>query len=314
MSVSMPLVTVVALCYNHSRYVVETLESIKQQTYPNIEVILIDDCSNDDSTEVINKWLKDNEISWKFIKHISNKGVTKSLNESLNLATGKFYKAIACDDILLPHFISAMVERFEELPGDYALIYSDVQIINESSEVFGTTPFTERGWDTDEKVPSGKLFDQLAGWCFIPALGTIIRTSVLNELRFDESLMIEDWDMWLRISKKYQIKGLADSMSQYRIHANSVYQQKSPVYRDHELRVVENHLGYSKAADEKINDFIYRQSILLYMHNGNRPLHWLWKRFLIKKTVNNFFHVLFALLSISYKEKEKWKKKFHPAR
>jgi glycosyltransferase involved in cell wall biosynthesis len=308
MEQSLPLVTVVGLCYNHSRYVIETLESIKQQTYPNLEVILIDDFSKDDSVTVVEQWLKEKQLNWKFIKHSSNKGVTKSLNESLDLAKGKYYKAVACDDVLLPEFITTMVSQFEELTNEYALIYSDVITINDQSEVFGQTPFAERGWDTEEEVPSGKLFDQLAGWCFIPAVGTFMRTKVIKEIKFDEKLMVEDWDMWLEISKRYLIKGILPAMGKYRIHNLSLYQQKSAAYRDHELRTLEKHLGFSKAADEGINNFIYKQSILLYMHNGNRPLHWLWKRFMIKKTFSNFLHVLLAAFNISYKQKEKWLK------
>lgn len=313
MSVPMPLVTVVALCYNHSRYVIETLESIRNQTYENLEVIVVDDCSKDDSVEVVTNWLAQHAPQWRFICHAQNKGVSKSLNESINIARGKYYKSIACDDILLPHFISTMVEHFEQLTEDYAMIYSDVITINEHSQVFGTTPFTERGWEMEEKVPCGKLFDQLAGWCFIPALGTIIRTFVLKEILFDETLIIEDWDMWLKISKKYQIKGYSIALSQYRIHLNSVYQKKSATYRDHELRIAENHLGYSKKADIVIKDFIYRNTIQLYMYSGNRPLYWLWRRFTIRPTINNLFHVLLALAGISYEQKEKWRPKWTQA-
>lgn len=306
-----PLVTIVALCYNHSRYVLETLESIRRQTYPHLQVIVVDDCSKDDSVQVVRNWLQQEQLNWVFVPHATNMGITKTLNETLDLAQGKYYKAIACDDVLLPHFTSTMVERFEQLPEDYALLYSDVQTIDEHSEIFGTTPFTERGWDTDDKVPSGKLFELLADWCFIPAVGTFMRTSALRQNRFDEQLLFEDWDMWLQLSKRYLIKGIVPAMGYYRIHRASMFQQKSPAYRDHELRTVEKHLGYSKEADQKIYDYIYKQSILLYMHNGNRPLYWLWKRFLIKKTAANFLHVLLALFSIKYSTKEelKWKKK-----
>lgn len=301
METALPLVTVVGLCYNHSLYVLESLESIRNQTYPHLQVILIDDCSKDDSVAIVENWLRQHELNWTFIKHEQNRGITKSLNESLQSAQGKYYKAIACDDVLLPHFISTMVERFEKLPNDYALIYSDVQTINEHSEVFGTTPFTERGWDAEEKVPSGKLFDQLAGWCFIPAPGTFIRTSVLQEIRFDESLMVEDWDMWLQISKKHLIKGIPATMVHYRIHSASMYQQRSPAYRDHELRIVEKHLGFTLEADMRIKAFIYRESLSLFINNGNRQRYWLWRRFIIKKTTKNFVRFLFVLVGFNYR-------------
>jgi glycosyltransferase involved in cell wall biosynthesis len=292
MQMALPLVTIVGLCYNHDRYVLETLESIREQSYQHLQVILIDDCSKDNSVSIVETWLKYNRLDWTFIRHEVNIGVTRSLNETLELAQGKYYKAIACDDVLMPNFISTMVERFDLLPDEYAMIYSDVQTINENSEVFGSTPFSERGWDTDEKVPSGELFDQLAGWCFIPAPGTLLRTRVLQEIRFDENLMIEDWDMWLQIAKRYKIKGIARAMVKYRIHSASMFQQKSPEYRDHELRTLEKHLGHSQVGDEIINNFIYNQSIILFLNNGNRSEYWLQKRFLQKKTFKNLFKYL----------------------
>lgn len=309
-----PLVTVVALCYNHSRYVVETLESIQQQDYKNLQVIVIDDCSTDNSTTIIEQWLNKYQADWLFIKHAKNQGVTKSLNESILLSKGKYYKPIACDDILTQEFISHMTGRFEKLTADYGLIYSDVKTINEHSEEIGKTPFTERGWDKEDELPEGKIFNQLAGWCFIPAPGTFFKTSVLRELPFDEKLLVEDWDMWLQISKKYLIKGIVPAMVKYRIHSASTYQQKSPAYRDHELRIAVKHLGYSKVADKKFNDFIYHNSILLYMYNGNRPLYWMWKRFVIKKNFSNLMHVFLVLLGIRYDQKERWKKRFQQIR
>jgi hypothetical protein len=189
-----------------------------------------------------------------------------------------------------------MVERFELLQDEYAMIYSDVQTINEYSEIFGDTPFAERNWDTDAKVPSGELFDQLAGWCFIPAPGTFIRTKVLQEIRFDENLLFEDWDMWLQIAKRYKIKGIAGAMVKYRIHSASMFQQKSPAYMDHELRTVEKHLGHSLDGDEKINNFIYNQSVILYLNKGNRAEYWLKKRFLHRKTIKNLVNYLVVLV------------------
>jgi glycosyltransferase involved in cell wall biosynthesis len=299
METALPLVTIVGLCYNHERYVLETLESIREQSYQHLQVILVDDCSKDNSASIVESWLQKNRLDWTFIRHKQNKGITRSLNETLELAQGKYYKAIACDDVLMPNFISTMVERFELLPEEYAMIYSDVQTINEYSEVFGSTPFTERGWDTEDKVPSGELFDQLAGWCFIPAPGTFLRTHDLQEIRFDESLMLEDWDMWLQIAKQHKIKGIAQAMVQYRIHSTSMFQQKSAAYRDHELRTLEKHLGHSQVGDEKINNYIYRQSIILYLNKGDRSEYWLKKRFLQRKTIKNLLKYIWVIARLN---------------
>ena len=310
MSYGLPLVTIVALCYNHYDYLTETLDSILNQEYENLEVIIVDDFSKDDSVELIENWLSKETLSWSFIRHEVNWGICKSLNETLDIANGKYFKIIACDDLMMPNFISTMVERFELLQEEYAMIYSDVQTINENSEAFGLTPFVERGWDTEEKVPSGELFDQLAGSCFIPAPSTLLRTRVLQDIRFDESLIIEDWDMWLQIAKRYKIKGISEAMIHYRIHQASMFQKKSPIFRDHELRTVKKHMNYSSIADIAIKDFIYRNSMLSFLNNGDRLGYWLWQRFLIKPNFSNLFHAVLANIGISYDTKRKFEQKW----
>lgn len=310
MATSAPLVTVVALCYNHEKYVIETVASIVQQQYEPIEFIIIDDASKDASVSVIQNYIQQHNIQCKLIVHEQNMGICKSLNESLQYATGKYYKVIACDDILLPHCIETLVHTLETDIGGSVMAYADVTPINEHGELFGKTPFEERGWLVDSDVPSGNLFVQLAKLCFIPAPSVLMKTAIVRELKFDESLLFEDWDMWLRVAKKYSIKGIAQSVVKYRIHNNSMYISKSPTYRDAELKTAEKHLGENSEADVYLKTFIYENSILLYLHNGLRPLHWLWKRFLIKKSISNFLHVLLALAGIKYQQKEKWRKIF----
>lgn len=304
-----PLVSVIALCYNHSRYVVETLESIRQQSYTNIEVIVFDDCSKDNSVAVIEDFIKASEVEWLFIKHKQNRGIAKTLNEAVALAKGGYLKFIACDDVLMPNCIEVLTDTLEMLQEEYAMVYADVITIDENSDEFGQTPFTERGWKSDEDIPSGNLFVQLAQLCFIPATSTLIRRKVLQQLQFDEKLFFEDWDMWLRISKKYLIKGLIEPVVKYRIHRSSMYQGQSPTYQDAELRTVKKHLGFSKEADVYLQAFIYEKSILLYMNGGLRPFYWLWQRFLIRKSLKNFLHVLIAFGGINYQKKAKWTKK-----
>lgn len=307
---SRPLVSVIALSYNHSRYVIQTLESIRLQTYTNLEVIVFDDFSKDNSAALVELFIQQRNLQWKFVKHPVNRGIAKTLNEAVSLANGEYIKFIACDDVLLEDGIESLLNAFVPLSKEYAMVYADVLTVDENGAVFGETPFTERGWLKNEDVPSGSLFVQLAQLCFIPAPSTLMRKDVLQELQFDETLFFEDWDMWLRISKKYFIKGIAKQVVKYRIHRTSMYQAKSPAYRDAELRTVKKHIGFNEEADVYLKDFIYRNSIFLYMHGGLRPLYWLWQRFLIHKSLKNMLHVLTALAGVSYQQKEQWKRRF----
>ena len=96
-----PLVSIIACCYNHEKYVEETLGSIKSQTHGNIELIIIDDFSTDQSVKKISNWIEKNKYSCTFIKNTENLGVVKTLNKALKKCNGKYFSIIACDDIFL---------------------------------------------------------------------------------------------------------------------------------------------------------------------------------------------------------------------
>src|SRR5580704_8434369 len=103
---SNPLVSMIVVCYNQSRFVVETLESVKAQTYKPTQLVIIDDCSLDDSVTVIENWLRKNRIDCTFVRHKKNQGICKTVNEALSLARGKYLSPIASDDIWLPDKIA----------------------------------------------------------------------------------------------------------------------------------------------------------------------------------------------------------------
>ena len=94
-----PLVTVICLSYNHEKFVVEALNSVLQQNYSPVELIVVDDCSTDKSASIIDSWcLQQNNIT--FIKNEQNSGNTKSFNTALKIASGDYIIDLAADDVL----------------------------------------------------------------------------------------------------------------------------------------------------------------------------------------------------------------------
>ena len=85
-----PLVSIVAICYNHEKFVKETLDSILHQTYSNIQLIIIDDCSQDNSVSEIKNWIKMNSVDCVFIERTENSGLCKNLNEGIVVSKGKY--------------------------------------------------------------------------------------------------------------------------------------------------------------------------------------------------------------------------------
>lgn len=107
------MVSVVVVTYNSARYVIETLESIKTQTYRNIELIVSDDGSTDNTLELIKQWLNINEdrfVKYKIVQSEINTGITPNLNRGIAVATGEYIKPIAGDDLLCSDCIKNLLE------------------------------------------------------------------------------------------------------------------------------------------------------------------------------------------------------------
>lgn len=113
------LVSVAVLTYNSSQYVLDTLESIKDQTYLKIELVISDDCSTDDTVSVCKEWVKNNKDRFTNVQIIvpsHNTGISANSNRAISASSGKWYKVIAGDDILLPDCIENNIEYIEKNP------------------------------------------------------------------------------------------------------------------------------------------------------------------------------------------------------
>src|SRR5437870_2138929 len=122
-----PLVSVIVLNHNQGRFLEETLESVRHQTYKNIELIICDDFSTDDSRTKINNWIERTRCNAKLIFNEQNLGVIRASNKAVKEATGHYVCFIACDDVMLPGKITTLVEEFSHLDSSYMAVYSDAQ-------------------------------------------------------------------------------------------------------------------------------------------------------------------------------------------
>jgi len=221
-----PLVTAFVGCYNHSRFVEECLDSVRHQTYPNLQVIIFDDCSNDKSVSVIDTWLKKHRLDWQFIPHARNIGICASLNEVLRLARGKYISMVAADDVWLPDKTARQVEMMEQLPEDVGVLYSNAFQIDENGETLPQM-FIEAHRNF-VLPPIGFLFDVLWEGNFIPAMTTLIRRECFTEVgTYDEDLCFEDWDMWMRISRTFRFVYDRTPAAKYRIVSSSAVRAMS---------------------------------------------------------------------------------------
>src|SRR5437867_2727496 len=268
-----PLVTAFVGCYNHSRFVEECLDSVRHQTYPNLEVIIFDDRSKDNSVAVIDTWLKKQRLDWQFVPHTKNIGICASLNEVLRLARGKYISMIAADDVWLPDKTARQVEMMERLPEDVGVVYSDAFQIDENG---ATLPqmFIEAQRNL-AVPPKGFLFDVLLEGNFIPAMTTLIRRECFTQVgTYDEDLCFEDWDMWMRISRKFRFAYDKIPAAKYRIVSSSAVRTMSEaMWRSVELlRVKYFFRGWLNA--EQGRNALDGAVWGLYQAGSHIPLRW----------------------------------------
>ncbi|MEZ5302393.1 MAG: glycosyltransferase [Verrucomicrobiales bacterium] len=228
-----PTITLRSGCYNHGRFVTETLDSVAAQDCGEFEWIIVDDASTDDSAARIRGWLglhgaslRERKIDVRFIAHERNVGIARTFNEILNLAQGQFLCGLSCDDRMLPQRMSAAKQHAHKFSPDDVCFYGDSWIIDED----GTRKerlFIEGHRDSEDR-PEGELFQTLLAGNFIPSPSVIVRRDALISAGgYDESLPYEDYDMWLRLSRKGRFRYYHETLIEYRIHGENLHQKIS---------------------------------------------------------------------------------------
>ncbi|WP_326981887.1 glycosyltransferase [Chryseobacterium sp. MYb264] len=222
----LPLVSILCLSYNQSKYIVESLESLKSQTYKNIEILICDDYSKDNSVDVINNWSSNNSnLRIHLIAHSQNMGICKSLNDLLSVSKGKYIITLALDDLFENDKIERHVAILEKSSPNDALVFSNAYLINDESIYYQNTflPYFHKYLNLE----SGNFYERLLSDNFLPAMSCLIKSSLVKEIGgWDENLTFEDYDMWLRLSQKYNFIYDDTKSCSYRIHSTNTHKKK----------------------------------------------------------------------------------------
>ncbi len=267
-----PLVSVLVACFNQARYVEECLDSVLNQTYENTELIIIDDCSQDDSASVIQQWLVTHNFKATFVRHQQNQGVCKTFNAALHRASGKYICVLAADDVYLPHKIDHQVRIMETLPPKVGVVYSDAW----QMDVDGN-PLAENFIEAHRRfqvMPEGCLFPVLLEGNFIPAPATMIRRECFETVGpYDEELIYEDFDMWLRIARHYDFAFSPAVSAKYRIVPESVTRvvlRNGTAALKSEFRIFEKLMrGNELNQDERRHVKVRLAAIAFHMYESN---------------------------------------------
>ena len=212
------------MSYNHEKFVVETLNSVVNQNYSQIELIIVDDCSLDATKSIIEDWLLSHS-DVRFIANEVNLGNTKSFNNALKIAKGKYIIDLAADDLLMPNGIQMQVEAFQKSAyKNLGIVYGNAEIINENGS-FNSYYFpVDANKNVITKRKTGDIYSSvLSSGDSICSVSTLIRKDVFDFLgSYDETLSYEDLDSWIRASRVYEFDFIDAILIKKRIVSNSL--------------------------------------------------------------------------------------------
>lgn len=209
------MVSIITPSYNSSRYIHETIDSVLNQTYHKWELIIIDDCSLDNSCEVIEEYcLLDNRI--KLIKLKKNVGAAMARNVGLSESEGRYIAFIDSDDIWLADKLDIQINFMKT--NDYGISFTSYELIDQDSKTLNKIVKVVNYLSMEDYVKN-----TIIGF----STSMIDRELIKDELKFFNFRIAEDLSFWINIlGKGYKAYGLDNILVKYRIHSNSLSANK----------------------------------------------------------------------------------------
>lgn len=222
----LPKVTVICLCYNQEKFVRDAIHSVLAQTYPNIQLIVVDDASTDNSARVIEE-IAAQQLRITFIRLSENSGNCKAFNRALKFAEGDYIIDLAADDILLPDRVSRGVDALNTAGDRFGVNFTDAEWIAQDG--------SHLRWHSDRfphhSVPQGDIYAKVIARFFICSPTVMFRRSVIQSLQgYDEALAYEDFDFWVRSSRDFYYCYTPEVLVQKRVVRNSMSQKQFSLF------------------------------------------------------------------------------------
>lgn len=270
------LVSIIVVTYNSSKYVIETLESAREQTYQNVELIVSDDCSTDDTVIICNEWIGKNKERFVRVELITaekNTGIPANCNRGVKASQGKWVKLIAGDDALKTNCIT----------DNMAAVSADKNIkLLQTNVDFYTDNFDEPNFIKTSSIESNPFFTKtnnaqeqyrlLLYGNRILAPSIFIKREVLNQVGgFDESIsLIEDLPFWTKVTRGGFMISYNNSVTvNNRIHSMSVTNRGSLMSKAYANDLLNYSKKYKKGNVNYIHYYAYTTGLKLVILQNN---------------------------------------------
>lgn len=224
------LVSIILPSYNTEKFIAETIRSVLSQTYTNWELIIVDDCSNDNTDSVVSEFLKDTRIS--YIKNKNNSGAAVSRNRALEMAKGKWIAFLDSDDLWMPEKLEKQIAFMKE--NNYHFSYTNYVEIDEESKANGKSV-------TGPKYVTKR---RMYNYCWMGCLTVMYDADVVGLIKIADIKKNNDYAMWLKVCKKANCYLLDETLAKYR--------QRSSSISDHGyIKLIKWHYKLFREADDK---------------------------------------------------------------
>jgi len=205
----MPQVSIITPTYNCARFIEETIKSVQAQTFTDWEMIISDDCSTDNTKEVIAPYLaSDSRI--KYICNDKNSGAAITRNNALRIASGRWIAFLDSDDLWLPEKLEEQISFMET--NDYAFTYHEYSEISEDGEDLGVTV------SGIKKVGKFGMY----ACCWPGCLSVMYDQKKIGVIQINDIRKNNDTAMWLKVIKKSNCYLLKETLAKYRRRKGSI--------------------------------------------------------------------------------------------
>ena len=228
------LVSVCIHSFNHAPFLPTAIESVLAQTYPHVEVVIVDDGSTDRSLEVARGYASRFPGRVKVFTHDgnANRGIPATANLAFQKSSGRYWCGLSSDNAFVPDKVERQVAFLEQHP-EVGIVYGPAKVIDATGRVLGFTFVRDLSRDPD---PLPAL---LEGNC-LQGQTVMLRRECLQKVGLeDENLTYSDWELWIRIAAHYKVAFLPGPVAYYRVHTtNTSVEQPLEVQRERHLEVM----------------------------------------------------------------------------
>ena len=224
----MVLVSVCMSAYNHDKYVADAIESVLNQTYRDLELVIVDDCSTDNTKAILEKYkLIDNRI--RVLYHDKNQGIATTANDSINAAKGKLISFIGSDDTWALDKLERQIRLYEK--NKDKVIWSDGEVINSYGEFTGEK-VTKRMSTPPKRT--GNLFQELLCEDYIFGQSVLFSAELAKAVSFDSSFkLVNDHLYFVNLAKIREFAFMPEALANYRVHgANTSLKNKQLWFKE----------------------------------------------------------------------------------